>query len=311
MASPIVDVHTPLFGIDEEHLLAEMGRAGVDYAVLSTVEVTPLPSELKAEIRGKLKQRFESSSSRYRALTGYHSFNQVETFLASFDISQLMPSNDKVAKAVQQHPQKLIGFGSVDPNGDERYIERKLAEITTLGLRGIKLIPTFQFFNPAESKNFARICDYCQKNNLIIFYHSGCDPGPFEIPELSEDANPKYLMPVLDKYNPVMIIAHMGAYSALDPGIWLDGGLELMGRYENVHGDTAAVGHVVYSEANIERLREIGIEKTLFGSDYPTVSESTIKYEVDRVKGCPYLTEEEKAKILGLNAMRLLELKVE
>lgn len=307
MARLIIDVHTHLFGISEDQLLAEMERAGVDYAIIATVEVSPLDAGRRAEIKDKLKQRFEQSSSWHRVSTGYWSFDQVEALMEAFDVSELMPSNEELARVVQRHPQ-LIGFGSVDPNGDEQYIERKLAEITSLGLKGVKLIPTFQFFNPSESENFGRICDYCEKNSLPILYHSGCDPGPFEIPELSEDANPKYLIPVLERHSPVLIIAHMGAYSAFHPGIWLDQGLELMKRYGNVYADTAAAGHVVYKERNIERLREVGIEKVLFGSDYPTVSGSNIKYEVDLIKGCPYLTEEEKAKILGLNAARILKL---
>ncbi len=304
----IIDIHTHFFGISEEQLLAEMKRAGVDYAVSSTVEVSPLTRELRAETRDKLRQRFEQSSPWHRAAIGMWSFSQVEAFWQELAFAKLLPTNQELADSVRKYPQKLIGFGSLDPNGEPDYVEKKLSEIEILGLKGVKLIPTFQFFNPSQCPNFERICDYCQRHHKPILYHSGCDPGPFEIPELSEDANPKYLMPVLGRYNPVLIIAHMGAYSALKPGIWFTQGLDLMKKYDNVYGDSSAVSHLVYTERNVERLREAGIEKVLFGSDYPTVSGSNMKYEVEVIRRSPYLTEEEKAKILGLNAAKLLHL---
>lgn len=309
MAEVIIDIHTHLFGITVEQLLSEAGRAGVRQVVSATVEVN-LPALQSSEALSRLKQRFQESPLWHRTLAGMWSFQQVENFLQELASAKLLPTNQELAELTREYPHKLIGFGSLDPNGDEDYIEGKLEEIDALGLHGIKLLPTFQFFNPSRSKGFELICQYCEKSNKPILYHTGCDPGPFEIPELSEDARPKYLAPVLEKYHPRIILAHLGAYSALQPGIWLEEGLELMKRYENVYADTSAVSHLVYTERNVGRIREVGIERILFGSDYPTVSGSDIKYEVELIKNCSWLTEEEKDKILGLNAAKLLQLPV-
>jgi len=43
--------------------------------------------------------------------------------------------------------------------------------------------------------------------------------------------------------------------------------------------------------------------------DFPAVWGSSISYEVDVIKHCKYLTDEEKEKILGVNAANLLNLK--
>jgi len=170
-------------------------------------------------------------------------------------------------------------------------------------------LPTLQFFNPAENKNFERICEYCEKNRKVLLYHTGCDPGPWEIPELSEDANPKYLKPVLERYKPLTILAHTGSYSAIRPGLWLDEALNLGKEFDNVYFDSSAASHVVYTDKVIERIREnVGIDRLLYGSDYPVVEGSNMKYEVNVIKNCQSLTNEEKDKILGLNAAKLLGL---
>jgi len=52
----------------------------------------------------------------------------------------------------------------------------------------------------------------------------------------------------------------------------------------------------------------MGLDRLLYGSDYPVVWGSNMKYEVDLIKECEHLTEHEKESILGLNAARILNL---
>jgi predicted TIM-barrel fold metal-dependent hydrolase len=210
---------------------------------------------------------------------------------------------------VKHNVSKFTGFGSVNPNKDKKYVEAKLEEISALGLKGIKMLPTLQLFSPLENKNFERICRYCEKEKRILLYHTGCDPGPWEIPELSEDANPKYLKPILQSYKPTIVLAHAGSYSAYKPGIWFEEAMELAKEFDNVYFDSAAVSSFIYSEKILKRIKEeIGTDRLLFGSDYPAVYGSNIEYEVSVIKNCKYLNQEEKANILGLNAAKILGL---
>ena len=143
----------------------------------------------------------------------------------------------------------------------------------------------------------------------ILLYHTGCDPGPWERPELSEDANPKYLKSILESYNPLMILAHTGSYSAYKPGIWFDEAFELGKRFDNVYFDSSAVSSFVFSKKILEKIRKyVGLDRLLYGSDYPVVWGSNMKYEVDVIKGCRNLTDDEKENILGLNAARILNI---
>jgi hypothetical protein len=101
----------------------------------------------------------------------------------------------------------------------------------------------------------------------------------------------------------------MGSYSAYSPGIWFEEALNLAKDFENVYFDSAAVSSFIYSEKTIKRIREeIGFDRLLYGSDFPVVLGSDMVYEVSVIKGCRHLTDEEKEKILGLNAMRILNL---
>jgi predicted TIM-barrel fold metal-dependent hydrolase len=215
--------------------------------------------------------------------------------------------NEELSKFIKLNSKRLIGFGSVNPNKPIHYIDEKLKEIKDQGLRGVKLIPTIQFFNPSENRNINRIFEFCERNRLIILYHTGCDPGPFEVPELSEDANPKYLHKVLDRYSNVkLVLAHIGSYSAVRPGIWFNEALNIMKKHDNVYADISAVTDILYNDGMVKKIREtVGFEKILFGSDYPVVDGRDILAEVENVKKC-ILKDHEKEQVLGLNALEIL-----
>jgi hypothetical protein len=287
-----------------------MKKANVDYAVLLGVDANPLDVE-KPEIKSRLRQRHLESLLNFRASQSMPIEEEIKRFfqeLISY-YPELKSSNQEVADLIKRHPDKFIGFGSVNPNGDEEYVEAKLREISSLGLKGIKMLPTLQLFSPIENENFGKICEYCEKNKKILLYHTGCDPGPWEIPELSEDANPKYLRPILENYKPIIVLAHTGSYSAHRPGIWFEEAFDLGKNFDNVYFDSAAVSSFIYSEKILKRIRdEVGLDRLLYGSDYPVVWGSSIECEVNVIKTCEYLNEDEKESILGLNAVKILNL---
>ncbi|UCD27150.1 MAG: amidohydrolase family protein, partial [Candidatus Bathyarchaeota archaeon] len=210
----IIDVHVhPL--VSETQILEEMDKAGVTLSILLGTDTDPLDVD-KPEIREKMRKRF--SSSKFNSHPYFLFFHPIEEGVKRFfyaiteQYPSLKNSNLDVAELVERHPARFIGFGSVNLNKGKDYVEEKLREISKLNLKGIKLLPTLQFFNPMENKNFERICEFCERNKKVLSYHTGCDPGPWEVPELSEDANPKYLRPVLKKYKPKIILAHTGSY---------------------------------------------------------------------------------------------------
>jgi len=305
----VIDIHVHPF-VQETEILNEMKEAAVDHAVLLAVDADPSDVE-KPEIKSKLRKRHLESLFGFRTLRFASLEEEIKRFFQELInyYPELKSSNQEIADLVKRNPDKFLGFGSVNPNKDEYYVEAKLREIGTFGFKGIKMLPTLQLFSPIENKNFEKICEYCEKSKKVLLYHTGCDPGPWEIPELSEDANPKYLKPILESYNPVIILAHTGSYSAYKPGIWFDEAIELGKNFDNVYFDSSAVSSFIYSEKILKRIREeVGVDKLLYGSDYPVVWGSDMRYEINVIRACKYLTEKEKENILGLNAAKILNL---
>ena len=72
----------------------------------------------------------------------------------------------------------------------------------------------------------------------------------------------------------------------------------------NVFYDTAASPFVSHPDIFPLAVRLAGIEKILFGSDFPLISPSTYFNELARTD----LTREQRRRIRGLNAKRLLGL---
>lgn len=306
----IIDFHVHAF-YSEYRILKEMERANVDLAVLLAVDADPMDVEIP-EIKEKLRRRHLESifySGGFRSGPIEEEIKKFFRELINY-YPELKTTNQEIAYLMIKYPNKFIGFGSANPNKSKKYVEDKLKEISALGLKGIKMLPTLQLFSPTENKNFERICEYCEKNKLPMLYHTGCDPGPWENPIISQDANPKLLEPILERYQITIILAHAGCYSAYKPGIWLNEALELAEKFENVYFDSSAASSIIYSEKVLNKIREkMGIDRLLYGSDFPVVSGSNMKYEVDHIKNCKYLSEEEKEKILGLNAAEILGIK--
>ncbi len=322
----IIDVHIhPVPSLPEEELVREAEEAGLEKGILLAVDVDP--SRLRSwRIRRRLWKRIRNSQTlhsphaahllgRWASLTT--SSKAVEK-LAQEVMPRVRTENAAVARLVERYPNLFVGFGSVDPTRGSRYVKQKLKKIASLRLRGIKLLPTVQFFNPSRERGVELVAEFCEKNRMAILFHTGCDPGPFEIPEVAEDANPKYLIPLLERYSPQVILAHMGYYSALKPGIWVDEALRVAKRFDNVWLDTAAIAPQLFRddrqltwsrEKTCEKIRrEIGFDKVLFGSDYPLVPGSSIKSMARSVMDSPLLTQSEKEMVLYQNAKEFLRL---
>jgi len=301
MTERVIDAHVhPLFSqISERQLIKEMDRAGVDVCVLLAMDVDENILEVK-DFKNRILQKCLSlyMLDSLRMLEGVRQILRV-----------VKTTNQAVAHTVRRHPKRFVGFGSVNPSKTSSYVEEKLREIERLNLRGVKLIPTLQFFNPERAqKNLARIFEFCEKKHKIVMCHTGCDPSIWEYPEFSEGANPKYLKNLVQKFRKVpVILAHMGCYSARFPGIWLDEALQLGMTQDNVWFDISAVSYVATKREFAERIRKsVGWNRVLFGSDYPVVRGEDMTSSLRDVLGSRFLTEDEKTGILGLNAAKLL-----
>ena len=295
----IIDTHVhPKMGATA--LLAEMDSAGVQRSVLLAVDTGPNDLRQPHLLR-QTRLRFFKTPEAKRIF-----WSEIEATI----LQKLTPkvTNQVVADMVSAHPDRFIGLGSINLSKDAGYVETKLEEIERLGLRGIKLLPFAQFFNPADSENFRRVCDWSQNTGRVILIHTGCGAPPWDARAFLVDANPDQLRPALEQFPQAQIIlAHMGSYSTKTSRA---SGLRrpaCSGGFPQRMGDLAAVAWLVEREWRVDRTREtIGFKRILFASDYPAVSNQvSVRYMLDLIRENPYLNEDEKLDILGRNPVRL------
>ncbi len=300
-----IDFHIhPFPNVSPEDILKAMDKAEVERGVLVGLDINPADIDKK-----RVRERIEAALLNLTMGLIFIQFEELRK-----EAYDLMPKfrteNEYVAKLVKMWPERFVGFGSVDVCRGKQYIERTIRKIKRLGLKGVKVLPTAQFFNPVLDKEVVDTLFYlCEMENLAVIYHTGCDVGAFELPHLSDNANPILLNGVLDNYPKLKIIlSHFGSYSARYPKIWFKECVEIMKKYDNTYADTAAVPYLLEDERAVEKIRtEVGFERVLFGSDYPAVILATIKDEKDIIEGSSLLTPEEKDFVLYENAYQLLK----
>jgi predicted TIM-barrel fold metal-dependent hydrolase len=183
-------------------------------------------------------------------------------------VGVLVP-NEYVAEYVGKHPEKLIGFCSVDPQ-DPDAVEQLDHSVQTLRLRGLKMGPIYQNVAPTDSR-FRCILRRAEELRIPLLIHQGttfCANVSLEV------ANPIQLQPLALEFPRLrMVIAHMG-----HP--WIAETLVLIRKNRNMYSDISALYYRPWQFYNaLVMAKEYGVlDRLLFGSDYPfTTPTSTIE----------------------------------
>jgi len=176
--------------------------------------------------------------------------------------------NEYVSEYVRQHPEKLIGFASVDPLYDDvrATLEHAIGE---LKLRGVKLGPVYQNVHPTNDRLMA-VYEFCQARRLPVMIHQAATfvraaPLKYSLPVLLEDVGVQF--PDLK-----LAIAHLG-----HP--WMADTLVLIRKQPNFYTDISALHYRPWQFYNgLVLAKEYGVlDKLLFGTDYPfTTPEATV-----------------------------------
>lgn len=200
----------------------------------------------------------------------------------------------------------LIGFGTMHPKFDGYYDE--IQRMKELGIKGIKFQPSFQQFYPDDERMFP-IYEAIIRAGMIMMFHAGDEIKPAKIVY----STPIRLARVLDAMKNVMddcgyyvingskktakfVAAHLGSYM-----MWDQVEECLLGR-ELYFDVSYTFGHLD-SERILQIIKGHGIERVLFGSDFPFSSPDSDMEYINRLD----LTDEEKDMILSGNALKLLE----
>lgn len=223
------------------------------------------PSHISDEFVKDLKRSWGDKPNLLKAkpedhLAAMRSVDKVIVFGLQARKAGYFVPNDYVADYVRKHPDKVIGFASVDPNdiNAERELRRCIKE---LGLRGLKLGPTYQHFDPTSTKA-ARIFRLAEELELPIVIHQGTTflrNAPLKY------AHPTQLEEVALRFPDLkMIIAHLG-----HP--WEDETAVLVRKQPNIFTDISAVHPRLFRLYNkLMTFTEYGVlGKIVFASDFP------------------------------------------
>ncbi|MFA6808013.1 MAG: amidohydrolase family protein [Eubacteriales bacterium] len=201
---------------------------------------------------------------------------------------QVTSINNFITKQSATNKQ-FIGFGTIHPGFKDP--ETEITRIMSNGLKGIKLHPDFQKYNIDDSSMFT-IYDFLEKNKIPVLFHIGDYRMDY--------SNPIRLSKILDRFpHLIAIAAHLGAYS-----VWKKCSKVLIER--DVYIDTSSALMYIDKEQAIDIIRTHGVDKVLFGSDYPMWSHET---ELNRFLALG-LSEEENQKILSNNMKKILNIKL-
>ena len=221
-----------------------------------------------------------------RASMDASSVRRAVIFSSATKPSQVRDVNDFLARTQREEPGRFFAFGTLHPDyGDLR---GELARLRELGLHGLKFHPDFQHFAIDDPRMF-RIYEMVG-DTLPMLFHVG-DPA-------SDLSAPRRLAAVLDAMPELRVVAaHFGGYCA-----WEEARRCLIGR--DLWIDTSSTLPYLPAATAAQMAREHGIDRVLFGSDYPAVRH---RRAIDDVLSLAF-TPEENEKVFHGNAERLLGL---
>jgi uncharacterized protein len=178
--------------------------------------------------------------------------------------------NEVIAEYVKRDPVRLEGWASVNPTREDA-LEKFRYAIDVLGLRGLKVGPTYQHFDPSDSKYWTLFTE-CEQRDLPVMIHMGTTyPSKAKIAL----AQPLLLEPLIMAHpNLRMIIAHLG-----HP--WESDTIALIRKSPNIFSDISALHFRPWRfyQALITAVEYGVTHKLLLGSDF---ANSTID---DAIKG--------------------------
>lgn len=277
------DIHlSSLLGSVEE-MLAAMRRARIDRAVILNLFVT-----------GWERERFRKRAAKII------SESELEVALLRFDqdVPEMLKNfNRWGCKVAQEHPE-FLAFVSADlaaiSGKDCAAHIRDLAEND--GAKGVKLHGAAHGVAMGDRRLWP-VYETCQELDIPIIGHSGPDAGGKGF------AEPRAFADALEAFPQLRIVlAHLGG------GSWRQA-LEIAERFSNAFFDCCEIIEWTGSENGpsdeqlAQLIKDIGPHRVMMGSDYPWYD---LDHTVERVMELPVLSEEEKAGILGANAVRIL-----
>lgn len=193
--------------------------------------------------------------------------------------------NRFLGEQLRAHPDLFTGMAAIHPDCPD--FDALIAQAQAMGFKGFKIHPDMQKFALDEKRAmdmFAAI-----EGRMPIVIHTGDSRFNY--------SHPAQMKRVLDAFPRLTCVcAHLGGWSEWDDAY------RLLANYENVYVDTSSSLYAMTPERAAELIRHFARERVMFGTDYPMWN---AREELRRIAAVP-LTDSERERIMGLNALELL-----
>ncbi len=199
-----------------------------------------------------------------------------------------LEGNRHVAQAAAEFPGRIVPFVVVNPHAPRAAIDAEIAHWhDTTGIVAFKLHASLHKTDTMH-EGYTAVYEYADAHALPILSHSWSGSGgPMKVIETLSGRYPK--------------IEFVNAHSASGWAV-IDASCELAEKFERVHLDLTG-SLLVYG--GLERMVErVGAERILWGTDSPFIDP---RPALGRML-CAQVPDEDKRKMLGLNAKRLYRL---
>jgi len=192
---------------------------------------------------------------------------------------------------IELNEENIIPFGAIHP--DFKNFKDEISRLKEGGIKGIKLHPEYQNFLADDPKLFP-IYEELSASKLITLFHAGKDPWPIR----NRGAYPLRIKKVVDNFPKLKIVAaHLGGWD-----MWED--VYNILASENLFFDTSAIIKRVDENLFMKIVKKHGLEKVLFGTDSPWLSQ---KESIEYIEKMP-LSNAETDMIFYKNASELLNI---
>ena len=206
--------------------------------------------------------------------------------------------NDYISEVVSRNPDRFIGLGCFDPLSDAAAEEARRC-LQEGALSGIGELAFYQ--SGIENDSVARlepVMEICRAMDLPVLIHTN-EPVGHAYPGKTPNTLAQIYRLVRTFDQNKIILAHWGG------GLFFFGLLkkEVKESLKNVYFDTAASPYLYDTAVYRLAIELVGVEKILFGSDYPLLPPA--RY-FDEMKAAG-LSEGEMQRICSLNAAELFK----
>ena len=305
----IVDLHRHLWSVVERYasVRREAARASVQVFDSRTEQHLGAAGLPDVESRGAaiIAEMDQAGIDRSVVFLGDYGLRLGDSALS------VEAENRAIAELARHHPGKIVPFAGVDPRRPEA-LDLFRQGLDEWGMRGLKLHPGTGF-DPGSD-----VCrpffELAGERGVPVVVHT----GPMASPLVSHTARPLNLDPVAADFpGTTIVMQHAGQRC------WWEEALNIAFWKPNVYLElsmwqwTYQFDQAGFVRALSRMKREIGLDRVLFGSDFPGLAETMgLRDWVEVFRDLPALAAEygeeitaaEAEAVLGGNAQRILGL---